>query len=160
MREDGVMHEGIISTQLGLPGNPDLAESAMVHRDLELAEFTGARLHVPHVSSAKAVQHIRHMKKRNKNSETLVELKSSLYKELTSDCNELFQEVVEGINKAKKHMRPTQENPQGGIVEKELSVHLSNLSLVHKGKKVKVGFKMLENGKKVRINKLNGSTID
>ena len=67
LRADGVMHEGIISTQLGLPGNPDLAESAMVHRDLELAEFTGARLHVPHVSSAKAVQHIRHMKKRNKN---------------------------------------------------------------------------------------------
>ena len=68
--------------------------------------------------------------------------------------------IVEGINVVKKHSRPSQENPQGGIVEKELSVHLSNLSLVHKGKKVKVGFKILENGKKVRINKLNGSTID
>ena len=68
--------------------------------------------------------------------------------------------IVEGVNVVKKHSRPSQENPQGGIVEKELSVHLSNLSLVHKGKKVKVGFKMLENGKKVRINKLNGSTID
>ena len=52
LRADGVMHEGVISTHLGLPGNPDLAESAMVHRDLELAEFTGAKLHVPHVSSA------------------------------------------------------------------------------------------------------------
>ena len=67
LRADGVMHEGVISTHLGLPGNPDLAESAMVHRDLELAEFTGAKLHVPHVSSAKAVQHIRSMKKKNKN---------------------------------------------------------------------------------------------
>ena len=37
LRADGVMHEGVISTHLGLPGNPDLAESAMVHRDLELA---------------------------------------------------------------------------------------------------------------------------
>ena len=67
LRSEGVMHEGIISTHLGLPGNPDLAESAMVHRDLELAEFTGAKLHVPHVSSAKAVQHIQKMKRKNNN---------------------------------------------------------------------------------------------
>ena len=67
LRSEGVMHEGIISTHLGLPGNPDLAESAMVHRDLELAEFTGAKLHVPHVSSAKAVQHIQQMKQNNNN---------------------------------------------------------------------------------------------
>ena len=68
--------------------------------------------------------------------------------------------LVEGINKAKKHMKPSQENPQGGIIEKELSVHLSNLVLMHKGKKVKVGYKLLENGKRVRINKANGSAID
>jgi len=65
LRADGVMHEGVVSNHLGLPGNPDLAESAMVHRDLELAEFTGAKLHVPHVSSAKAVSHIRNMKEKN-----------------------------------------------------------------------------------------------
>ena len=65
LRAKGVMHEGIVSNLLGLPGNPDLAESAMVHRDLELAEFTGARLHVPHVSSGKAVNHIRTMKAKN-----------------------------------------------------------------------------------------------
>ena len=68
--------------------------------------------------------------------------------------------LVEGINKAKKHMKPSQENPQGGIIEKELSIHLSNLVLMHKGKKVKVGYKLLENGKRVRINKANGSAID
>ena len=45
--------------------------------------------------------------------------------------------LVEGINKAKKHMKPSQENPQGGIIEKELSIHLSNLVLMHKGKKSK-----------------------
>ena len=63
LRNKGLMHEGIISTSLGLPGNPDLAESSMVHRDLELANFIGARIHVPHVSSAKAVDLIREMKK-------------------------------------------------------------------------------------------------
>ena len=67
LRADGVMHEGTMSTHLGLTGNPDLAESAMVHRDLDLAEFTNARLHVPHVSSAKAAGHIREMKKKYKN---------------------------------------------------------------------------------------------
>jgi len=61
------MHEGKISARLGLKGNPDLAESSMVHRDLELAEFTGAKLHVPHVSSEKAVAHISQMKLKNKN---------------------------------------------------------------------------------------------
>jgi dihydroorotase len=65
LRAEGVMNEGIVSNHLGLPGNPDFAESTMVHRDLELAKFTGARLHVPHVSSAKSVQHIRGMKKIN-----------------------------------------------------------------------------------------------
>ena len=57
------MHEGTVSTHLGLAGNPDLAESTMVHRDLELAKYVDARIHVPHVSSAKAVDLIRDMKK-------------------------------------------------------------------------------------------------
>tara|TARA_B100000579_G_scaffold194196_1_gene158658 strand:+ start:66 stop:374 length:309 start_codon:yes stop_codon:yes gene_type:complete len=68
--------------------------------------------------------------------------------------------LVEGINKAKKHMRPTQENPQGGIVEKELSIHLSNLALIYKGEAVKVGYKLTDDGKKNRINKSDGNVID
>ena len=68
--------------------------------------------------------------------------------------------IVEGVNKAKKHIRPTQDNPQGGIVEKELSIHVSNLMLIHKGKPIKVGFKVLKDGKKVRINKKNSEVID
>ncbi len=63
LRDGGLMHEGTISTHLGLPGNPDLAESSMVHRDLELANFVGAKIHIPHVSSLKAVELIRDMKK-------------------------------------------------------------------------------------------------
>ncbi len=76
---------------------------------------------------------------------------------LLLDKNRAF---VEGINVAKKHMRPNQENPQGGIVEKELSINLSNLMLVYKGKEIKVGFKVLKDGKKVRINRKNGDQID
>ena len=65
LRAGGLMHEGKISTTLGLPGNPDLAESNMVYRDLELAKFTGAKLHVPHISTEKAVRHIKKMKLKN-----------------------------------------------------------------------------------------------
>ncbi len=64
IRADGVMNEGRVSTRMGLPGNPDLSESVMVHRDLELANLTEAVLHVPHVSSAKSVNLIRDMKKK------------------------------------------------------------------------------------------------
>ena len=67
--------------------------------------------------------------------------------------------IVEGINKAKKHIKPSQDNPQGGIVEKELSLNTSNLMLLHKNKPVKVGFKIHKN-KKVRFNKANGDVID
>ncbi|MBN4080879.1 dihydroorotase [Caldithrix abyssi] len=63
LKQNGVMHEGIVSTNLGLPASPGITESNMVHRDLELTELTGARLHVPHVSSAKSVNHIRKIKK-------------------------------------------------------------------------------------------------
>jgi len=96
--------------------------------------------------------------------EDTVQVISGAYKGETGRVIKIFtnnnRALVEGINKAKKHMRPTQENPQGGIVEKELSIHLSNLALVHKGKIAKVGFKSLENGKKIRINKINGNSID
>ena len=59
LRADGVVNEGFISTRLGLPGNPAAAEEIMVARDLRLAELTGARLHVAHVSAAGSVELIR-----------------------------------------------------------------------------------------------------
>ena len=62
LRANGLMNEGIVSTKLGLSGNPNIAESIMVFRDLKLAELTGARLHVPHVSTAESVQYIRDIK--------------------------------------------------------------------------------------------------
>ena len=66
LRSKGLMNEGIVSAELGLDGNIDLAESTMVHRDIELATYTKARLHVPHVSSSKSLEHIRKIKLSNK----------------------------------------------------------------------------------------------
>ena len=68
--------------------------------------------------------------------------------------------VVEGVNIVKKHARPTQDNPHGGIMEKEASVHISNIMLVVGGKPTRVGFKTLENGKKVKISKTTGEVIN
>ncbi len=59
---DGVMHEGIVSTALGLPGIPAAAENVMVYRDIQLAALTGAHLHVQHVSTAEAVALVRRAK--------------------------------------------------------------------------------------------------
>ena len=68
--------------------------------------------------------------------------------------------VVEGVNIVKKHARPTQDNPQGGIMEKEASIHISNIMLVVGGKPTRVGFKSLENGKKVKFAKTTGEVIN
>jgi len=63
LRNDGVMNESILSTKLGLPGNPDISESVMVHRDLEVADYTGGKIHIPHVSTKRSVDLIRKYKK-------------------------------------------------------------------------------------------------
>ena len=68
--------------------------------------------------------------------------------------------VVEGINMLKKHMRPSQENPQGSIIEKEGSIHISNVKLFSSGKAIRVGYKILDDGKKVRVSKQTGKVID
>ena len=68
--------------------------------------------------------------------------------------------IVEGNNKKKRHMRPNQENPQGGIIEKEGSIHISNVQLINSGKSTRVGYKILDNGKKVRFSKKTGKNID
>jgi large subunit ribosomal protein L24 len=68
--------------------------------------------------------------------------------------------LVEGINIVKKHMKPSQESPQGGIIEKEMSIHISNIMLTIKDKPIKVGFESDKNGKKYRINKQTNKKID
>ncbi len=64
LSQDGVMHEGFVSTDLGLGGIPAAAEEIMVARDIALAELTGHRVHIAHVSTAAAVRLIRDAKAR------------------------------------------------------------------------------------------------
>jgi large subunit ribosomal protein L24 len=67
--------------------------------------------------------------------------------------------IVAGINIVKKHVKPSASNPQGGIVEKEASLHISNVMLSDKnGKTTKVGMKV-EGDKKVRVAKTTGETL-
>jgi dihydroorotase len=58
----GLMHEGIISTQLGLPGKPAIAEELLIIRDIELAKYTGSKIHFTGISTAKSVELIRDAK--------------------------------------------------------------------------------------------------
>ena len=68
--------------------------------------------------------------------------------------------IVEGINIINKHERPTQENPQGGIMKKETSIHSSNVLYVENGVSVKIGYKILKNGSKVRYSKKTNNILD
>ena len=67
LRNDGLMNESPLSTRLGLDGNPDISESVMVFRDLEIAEFVDGRIHIPHVSTKKSVDIIRQYKAKGVN---------------------------------------------------------------------------------------------
>ncbi|WP_298903629.1 50S ribosomal protein L24 [uncultured Psychroserpens sp.] len=67
--------------------------------------------------------------------------------------------IVEGVNMVKKHTKPSAQNPQGGIVEKEAPIHMSNLSLLTaKGETTRVGYKM-EGDKKVRFSTKSNEVI-
>ncbi|MCH9766038.1 MAG: 50S ribosomal protein L24 [Alphaproteobacteria bacterium] len=68
--------------------------------------------------------------------------------------------VVRGVNVARRHQRQT-PNQEGGIISKEAPIHISNLALEDPkdGKPTRVGFKILEDGKKVRIAKRSGEVI-
>jgi large subunit ribosomal protein L24 len=68
--------------------------------------------------------------------------------------------IVEGVNMVSKHEKPSAKNPQGGIVEKEAPIHVSNLSLIDKksGETTRVGFEVRD-GKKVRVSKKSNEVI-
>lgn len=74
----------------------------------------------------------------------------------------LNRAVVQGINVAKRHTKARAMGQQGGIVEKELTIHLSNLKLIDPAtdQPTRVGFKVLENGTKVRVNRATGAVIE
>jgi large subunit ribosomal protein L24 len=69
--------------------------------------------------------------------------------------------IVRGVNLVKRHTRPAGQN-EGGIISKEATIHLSNLAVAdpNGGKPTRVGFKILEDGRKVRFAKRSGEVID
>ncbi|MCK5815550.1 MAG: 50S ribosomal protein L24 [Flavobacteriaceae bacterium] len=66
--------------------------------------------------------------------------------------------IVEGVNLVSKHAKPSADNPQGGIIKKEASLHISNLGLIENGATVRVGYKT-EGDKKVRVSKKTDKAI-
>ncbi len=71
--------------------------------------------------------------------------------------------VVEGVNRVKKHQRPNpMKGVTGGIVDKDMPVHVSNIALFNPAtqKGDRVGFKQLQDGRKVRVFKSNGEQVD
>ena len=67
--------------------------------------------------------------------------------------------VVEGVNMITKHAKPSAANQNGGIIQKEAPLDISNVMYLHKGKATRVGFKM-DGDKKVRFAKTTGEVID
>ena len=67
--------------------------------------------------------------------------------------------IVEGINMITKHTKPNMQNQQGGIVNKEAPIDLSNVMYLHKGKVTRIGYK-LDGDKKVRVAKSTGEVLD
>jgi len=70
--------------------------------------------------------------------------------------------VVEGVNRVKKHQRPNPtKNLTGGIVERDMPIHVSNIALFNPAtqKADRIGFKLLEDGRKVRVFKSNGEQV-
>ena len=70
--------------------------------------------------------------------------------------------TVEGVNKAKKHQKPGKggANDKGGIIEKEMPVHISNVMLVNKGNEPVKVRKTVENGRRIRVEKKSGKPVD
>ena len=67
--------------------------------------------------------------------------------------------LVEGVNMLTKHTKPSAANQNGGIVNQEGAIDISNVMYVHKGEATRIGFKV-EGGKKVRVAKATGDIID
>ena len=67
--------------------------------------------------------------------------------------------IVSGVNIARKHLKARKQNDQAGIIDKDMPMHASNVMLVHKGKPTRVGYKINDDGTKVRVAKSTGEEI-
>ncbi|MFL2542641.1 MAG: 50S ribosomal protein L24 [Candidatus Latescibacterota bacterium] len=70
--------------------------------------------------------------------------------------------IIEGVNMRKHHTRPTSRDPQGGIIEREAPIHISNIMVVcpKTDQPTRIGHKQLDNGKHVRVSARSGEMID
>lgn len=70
--------------------------------------------------------------------------------------------IVDGLNMIKRHVRPSQTEPQGGIQEREAAIHISNVALIDpvENTHTRVGYRTLDDGRKVRYAKRSGEIID
>ncbi|WP_067621154.1 50S ribosomal protein L24 [Alicyclobacillus acidiphilus] len=70
--------------------------------------------------------------------------------------------VVEGVNIVKRHSKPSMAHPDGGIIEKEAPIHISNVAIADPktGEPTRIGYKFTEDGKKVRYSKKSGEVLD
>ena len=70
--------------------------------------------------------------------------------------------LIEGVNLVKRHTKPSQANPQGGIISKEAPIHASNVMLIDpkSGLPTRIGYKILADGNKVRIARRSGEVIE
>lgn len=75
---------------------------------------------------------------------------------------EVGRVLVEGVNVVKRHTRPTPQNPEGGIIEKEMPLHASNVMLWDSKaeKPTRVGFRVEDDGTKVRFAKKSGTVLE
>ena len=95
----------------------------------------------------------------------MVKILSGKYSGKTGKVLKVFPDqnrlIVEGVNIIKKHTKPSQKNPQGGIIEKESSIHVSNVMVIDPktNEPTRVGYKFLEDGTKVRISKKSGEML-
>jgi large subunit ribosomal protein L24 len=67
--------------------------------------------------------------------------------------------IVQGVNVCKRNVRPSQKNPQGGVIEKEMPIHISNVSPVSGGKPTRVRFEVKPDGSKVRMAVRTGEQL-
>jgi large subunit ribosomal protein L24 len=94
-----------------------------------------------------------------------VKILSGKYRGKTGKVLKVFRDekrvIVEGVNIIKKHSKPTQKNPQGGIIEKEASVHVSNVMVVDPktNEPTRIGYKYLDDGTKLRYSKKSGEML-
>jgi dihydroorotase len=127
---DGIAHEGINSTKLGLKGIPALAEHLQIARDLFLLEYTGGKLHIPTISTEKSVELIKEAKKKGLNVTCSV---AAHHLFLTDDELENFDGnyKISPPLRTKSDLKSLQKAVKGGIIDMVTSDH-NPIDIEHK----------------------------